>query len=245
MSYFEWTVAGSKRVKRLRGCLPAALVGVVGIILVAIIVIVLAQDRSIDSPDLGLDPDQTPAASTAPASTGSAQPTPDDSSIPVTTGDPASDGAAGGPPAAESLPAGAILVKGRSGGPIGYIASDGQFRFLSLKSPGVVVGDPTSTNTPWTQNGQVLEFGARLSGANQGRYGVNLYIDGTTYGPGVALEVGQRSAVTKFDGNGPLQAGQELSIIVGEAGNLAEKGDNSLQWWFVFQPDAAAVPLPS
>ncbi len=225
--------------KKLNGCLPAGLIGIIGAALIVAVVLVIS---SMTSEDAAPDPGPTVAAESSanPNPDASSTPSPDTSSDSTPEPAPASDSQAGGPPAVSSLPAGAILVKGRSGGPVGYIASDGQFRFMSLKSPGIVTGSPNSTNTPWTQDGQVLEFGARLSGANQGRYGVSIYIDGTTYGPGVAIEKGQRRAVTTFDGtNGPLKAGQQLSIIVGEAGNLDETGENSLQWWFVFQPDPA------
>lgn len=54
---------------------------------------------------------------------------------------------------------------------------------------------------------------------------VNLYIDGERYGPGIAIEIGQRAAVAKFaPGDGTLRSGQQRSVVVGEAVTLDAAG---------------------
>lgn len=53
--------------------------------------------------------------------------------------------------------------------------------------------------TMWERDGQTIEFGARLTAPNKGPYGVNLWIDGTTYGP----ESRSRSANARRSTNGP------------------------------------------
>lgn len=139
-----------------------------------------------------------------------------------------------------------MLFQGSSGDPIGCIACDGQSRFLSLERRGVGVGNASSGefDTAWELEGQVLEFGARITAPNKGRYGVNLWIDGATYGPGVALEIGEQSAVYKWtpERDGTIRSGHQMAIIVGEAGIVDDdgvpvaQGDYQLEWWFTFRP---------
>ena len=237
-------LAQSPEGRTIKGCLPASIAAIA--VLIAIIAVIgISKVISSDEPI----PADTSAASAEPTPDTTADEAEDEDDDDAEDEEESEDEGEGtsefGPPDKASLPPGAILVTGRSGGQIGCIACDGQFRYLSLKSRGVFK-TPADANTLWKQTGQVLQFGARLSGENTGRYGVNLYIDGKEYGPGVALETGHSSAVTKFDGNGPLEAGHDLSVIIGEAGTLtadgstvAEVGADSLSWWFVFQPDAA------
>lgn len=59
----------------------------------------------------------------------------------------------------------------------------------------------------------------------------------------MALEVGQQSAVYRWhpERDGPLTAGSQVAIIVGEGGVVDDegvptaRGDDQLEWWFVFQ----------
>ncbi len=96
-----------------------------------------------------------------------------------------------------------MLFTGSSGAPIGCIGCDGQSRFLALEREGVGGGNASAVQfeRPWDLDGKVLRFGARITAPNKGRYGVNLWIDGATYGPGVALEIGERSAQYQWSPN--------------------------------------------
>ena len=144
-----------------------------------------------------------------------------------------------GAPDPESIPKGTELYKGSSGANIGHIAQDGQSRFLSLKRRGVGVGNDAipKFSTTWPTNGEVLTFGTKLNtGRNNGRYGINLFRNGTDYSAGCSIEVGQNRC--EFPGNGArLKEGDSLVIIIGEQGHIKEKGKFSLDWWFVFRPD--------
>jgi hypothetical protein len=138
-------------------------------------------------------------------------------------------------PDVASLPKGAILLQGQSGDDIGFIAGDGQNRYLSLNGPGVSVGDPNKVAVTWDKGaGKVVSFGANLhTGANKGRYGFAVFRN-PTYLAGCAIEVGQTSC--KSDTAGQVMAnGDSITIIIGEAGTGT--GDFSSDWWFVFQPD--------
>ena len=165
----------------------------------------------------------------------------------TTVGSKAGEAGAVAPPAEADLPQGVMLFTGSSGGPIGCIACDGQSRFLALDREGVGVGNVSAAEfeRQWDLDGEVLQFGARITAPNKGRYGVNLWIDGATYGPGVALEIGERSAEYQWspERDGTLRAGTRMAIIVGEAGTVDDEGvptaqgDYELEWWFTFQPD--------
>ena len=90
----------------------------------------------------------------------------------------------------------------------------------------------------------VVRRGARLTAPNKGRYGVNLWINNAEYGPGVALEIGQQSAEYEWSPrrDGPVHAGDQIAIIVGEQGTVDDRGvpvaqgEYELEWWFVVQP---------
>lgn len=149
------------------------------------------------------------------------------------------DGQPAAPPAESDLAPGQQLFQGSSGDQVGYIAQDGAFRFLSLEHPGVVVGNDgiASQATIWETTGMVVQFGVRTSAAtNDGRYGFNLFVNGSNYVSGCTLEIGQTSCL--FELRGELLAGDSVVIIVGEAGNLTETGDFTFDWWFVFEPSA-------
>jgi hypothetical protein len=92
--------------------------------------------------------------------------------------------------------------------------------------------------------GKVISFGANFHTAtNNGRYGINLYrvVKGPTadansdFRAGCALEIGQTTCV---DPRGaPIVEGDKVAIVIGEAGNPGARGDYTMDWWFVFQPD--------
>jgi hypothetical protein len=96
--------------------------------------------------------------------------------------------------------------------------------------------------------GKITSFGANLhTTTNRGRYGINPFRNisatGATTGAtaelylhGCAIEVGQTSCQADHDG-GPIVNGDQLTIIIGEEGHLDATGDNSIDWWFVFQPN--------
>jgi hypothetical protein len=149
------------------------------------------------------------------------------------------DGQPAAPPAAADLAPGQQLFQGSSGDQVGFIAQDGASRFLSLERPGVVVGNVgiTSQAMTWPTTGTVIEFGVRTSASsNDGRYGFNLFLNGTKYTSGCALEVGQTSCL--FEIRGDLVSGDSVVIIIGEQGHLEETGDFTLDWWFIFEPAA-------
>lgn len=151
-----------------------------------------------------------------------------------------------------SLAPGAKLFKGESGDPIGFIAQDGASRFISLDAPGVAKGDAAGRAIAivWDFGpGKVTSFGANLHTTdNKGRYGVNLFRNvsptgattGTTaelYLHGCAIEVGQTSCEVDLAGP-PVVDGDKVTIIIGEQGHADATGAFSMDWWFVFQPDA-------
>lgn len=189
----------------------------------------------------GCVPPESTAATTLPDSAGEADPT-------VTTIEFAGgatgtnntpDGQPAAPPAESELAPGQQLFQGSSGDQIGAIAQDGAFRYLSLEHPGVVVGFEglTSQATIWPTTGTVVSFGVRTSAAtNDGRYGFNLFVNGTDYQSGCTLEVGQTSCF--FHLLGALNAGDSVVFQIGEAGHLEETGDFTLDWWFIFEPAA-------
>jgi hypothetical protein len=150
-----------------------------------------------------------------------------------------------------SLPAGAILIKGDSGDNIGFIAQDGQSRFLSLTGPGVAKGDLAGRDiaVAWDHGaGKIISFAANLHTTdNKGRYGINPFRNvsasgattGTTaelYKHGCAIEVGQTSCRADHNTGTPIENGDKISIIIGEEGHLDATGDFSVDWWFVFLP---------
>jgi len=207
---------------KLNGCLPRALLGMVVVLAVLMGVSLLVKD---DEPDARTSDSPTPSSSTTPTSTPTEEPVDTDTAR---------------PPDEKDLPPGAVLYVGNSGSPIGCIACDGEHRLMSVQANGVVVGleQAAAVSTLWKQDGQVLSFGARLHGPNKGQYGINIFIDGTTYGPGANLVVGQRSAVRDWsqDPIGTLRAGQHITILVGESGHIEAKGTATMDWWFVFSP---------
>lgn len=149
------------------------------------------------------------------------------------------DGQPATPPSEADLAPGQQLFQGSSGDPIGFIAQDGMFRYLSLERPGVVVGPTglTSQAMIWPTTGNVISFGVRTSASsNDGRYGFNLFVNGSEYVSGCTLEVGQTSCL--FHLRGELTAGDSVVFQIGEAGHLEETGDFTLEWWFVFEPAA-------
>ena len=149
------------------------------------------------------------------------------------------DGQPAAPPAESDLAPGQQLFQGSSGDQVGFIAQDGAFRYLSLERPGVVVGPEglTSQAMIWPTTGTVISFGVRTSAAtNDGRYGFNLFVNGTDYQSGCTLEVGQTSCF--FHLRGDLTAGDSVVFQIGEAGHLEETGDFTLDWWFIFEPAA-------
>jgi hypothetical protein len=146
-----------------------------------------------------------------------------------------------GPPDEDALPPGAVLYQGSSGDQIGCITCDGASRFLSIEHPGVGVGDPArpAMEIVWKEKGQFAEFGANISGPNKGRYGYNLFANGTTYMAGCSMEIGQTSCRQQRPND--VARGDRISIIIGEGGTMvngqvASKGNFIVDWWFVFVP---------
>jgi hypothetical protein len=146
------------------------------------------------------------------------------------------------PPSADALQPGELLFQGQSGDNIGYIAQDGASRFLSITGPGVGFGDPSreSKSITWDKTGRITGFGVTLAtDSNKGRYGVNIFVNGTAYNVGCALEVGQTSCLSvpaNLAANPPLNAGDRVTIIIGEQGHTEAHGDFPLSWWFTFKP---------
>ena len=228
----------------LRGCAPVVAIGVLLLILV-LIALGFSQNWFEDDPPPGTSSSTSP--STSQSSSESASPSPGESpgespsEFPSESPSQPETGGTYTPPAEEDLPAGAVLYTGSSGGQIGCITCDGASRFLSIERPGVGVGDLArpEQEVVWKANGQFVEFGANLSGPNKGRYGYNLFANGTTYMAGCAMEIGQTSCQQQRPND--VAAGDRITIIIGEGGTMvngqvASRGDFTVDWWFVFRP---------
>jgi hypothetical protein len=142
------------------------------------------------------------------------------------------------------------LYEGTSGGELGCIACDGQSRFIHIARSTTKSGDAqrAAQEMVWKDDSVVVDFGVRIGKPNRGRYGINLFINGT-YGAGCAIETGSTSC--RLDPARewpPLKAGDRVTIIVGEAGTVdedgvpIEKGDWVLNWWFVVEPTCQGEP---
>ena len=140
-----------------------------------------------------------------------------------------------------------MLYQGTSGAQLGCIACDGQSRFIHITRSTTALGDTerAGQEVVWPEDGEVVDFGVRIPQPNEGRYGINLFVNGG-YSVGCPIETGS-SACRVLEGQkpSPLKAGDRVTIIVGEQGILdkngvpAEDGDFVLEWWFVFQPGSA------
>ena len=74
----------------------------------------------------------------------------------------------------------------------------------------------------WKQKGQFTEFGANISGPNKGRYGYNLFANGTTYMAGCSMEIGETSCRQQRPND--VAKGDLISIIIGEGGTMVNGG---------------------
>ncbi len=156
--------------------------------------------------------------------------------------EPPDEGATFVAPAPADLPRDAVLHEGTSAGEIGCITCDGQSRFVHIENDSITAGDPNraSQEIVWPEDGEVIEFGANVSGPNKGRYGFNLFAHGTEYRNGCSMEIGQTSCMQQTVSQ--FKAGDRVTIIIGEGGTLddegvpASVGDFVVSWWFVFQP---------
>lgn len=199
--------------------------------------ILVAAAVAIGALTLGGDDADSDATDTGATDSGSPSPTDE-------AGETTDPNATFKPPSESSLPAGRHLVKGSSGGPIGCITCDGQFRYLSLEGPGVAVGPEgmAAKQTTWDRDTIVLEFGANASGPNQGRYGISLFVNGKDYVAGCALEIGSTSCRLEFP-EAEFYTGDTGVIQIGEGGTMtedgkvADEGRFSIQWWFVYEDD--------
>jgi hypothetical protein len=250
---------GSPPSKAKPGCIAVTLIGIIAV--VTTLVIGGQADDLLKGDDdcavtVSLETCKAPSASTSAgdsdSSDGSSGPGDGSSSAgtdePMTSADLPANGVGpiGGTyraPDPEDIPEGATLYTGTSGDQLGCITCDGQSRFLSIKHPGVVVGNEgmTSQAVTWPESGQILEFGANLSGPNKGRYGFNVFSGPTTYLNGCSMEIGEVSCLQAREAP-HVEKGMPLVIIIGEGGTMvngkpASKGDFTVDWWFVFQPD--------
>jgi Fungal mating-type pheromone len=217
----------------LKGCAPILIVAVV--LIVIVIGVLKATDD--DKPSSATEsPSASASESASPSETSSASPSPspEPSESPSASEDESED------PSAETE-----RFSGTSGGQIGCITCDGQSRYLHLEHPGVGVGDAArpGMEVVWPRNGKFVEFGADISGPNQGRYGFALFANGTSYYAGCTMEIGQTScsaaAKTK------VKKGDRITIIIGEGGTMngtqpASRGEFVVNWYFLFQPAASA-----
>ena len=234
----------------LRGCLPAALAGAV--VLIAVVVWVIggeglfgddnarpeAATRSCDAPvEAGdaLEGDCPPPAQTQ-----------DNAGEESTTAPPAvpvqEEGDSFAPPAADDVPGDAQLFQGTSG-PVGCITCDGQPRFIHVENGSIAAGQEAlpGQQIVWPEDGTVVEFGARVTGPNRGLYGFNIHAHGGVE-TGCGISPGQTSCLMR-QRTTPLRAGDRVAVVVteggtrNEEGGVADLGEFSVEWWFVFQPD--------
>ena len=226
--------------RSLRGCSPVLLIGIV-LIMMILTALGFSQDWfAADEPSSG----SSPAASTRATSPSTSPSTSDSASPSESASESASEPPTGGsykPPAEADLPPGARLYRGTSGFFLGCITCDGESRFLSIAYPGVSVGNAAQMEFVWKKKGQFVEFGANASGPNKGRYGYNLFANGTTYMAGCSMEIGQTSCRQQRPND--VAKGDRIVIIVSEGGTMvngqvASKGNFRVDWWFVFVPAA-------
>ncbi len=221
----------------LKGCAPVLIAAVV--IITILIAVINSRDDDSDQPSTSATPStaasETPSES--PSETPSETPTESPSEPPSETADPSTAASTPG----EGTPPGSRRYEGNSGDQIGCIACDGLSRYLSVEHPGVGVGDGArpKLEVVWPENGSFTEFGATVSGANQGRYGFAVLANGTSYTAGCAMEIGQTSC--QAPSSAKIKKGDRVAIIIGEAGTMvngkpASRGDFTVSWWFVFQP---------
>ena len=148
----------------------------------------------------------------------------------------AAAGATFAPPDPATLPKGDVLYKG-SGGPIGCIYCDGQSRFLPINRNGIAIGFASGSGLAVAPGaGSIVSFGSNLTTkSNGGRYGFAVFVNSAQrYAAGCAIEVGQVGCQSQTVGK--VAAGEKVSIIVGEQGHAAARGDYGATWWFVFRP---------
>jgi hypothetical protein len=220
--------------KSLKGCSPILLIGILAIISIIVIGAVAVGPRNLFS-------DDDPSPSSSPSTSPSASASPSESLSPSESPSEPPPGGRYKPPAEADLPPGARLYKGTSGFFLGCITCDGESRFLSIYSPGVSVGNAAESEVVWRKNGHFVEFGAKASGPNKGRYTYNLFANRTTYLAGCSMEVGQTSCRQQR----PIDVakGDRIVIMVSEGGTMvngqvASKGNFRVDWWFVFVPAA-------
>ena len=129
----------------------------------------------------------------------------------------------------EGTPPGSRRYEGKSGDQIGCITCDGLSRYLSVEHPGVGVGDGArpKLEVVWPENGSFTEFGATVSGPNQGRYGFAVLANGTSYTAGCAMEIGQTSC--QAPSSAKIKKGDRVAIIIGEGGHHGERQTRE-QW---------------
>jgi hypothetical protein len=165
-----------------------------------------------------------------------------ESTTTTTTSEAGSPVAGFAPPDPASLPAGTVLLTGASGDQIGFIAQDGQSRFLHLERPGVGVGNQEMgpQSIVWPTTAKVTGFGVDLdTSTNPGRYGINLFIPPSTYSVGCSIEKGELGCVAtpdNIDRTPPIAKDEAVTIIIGEEGNLDAEGDFTLSWWLTYKP---------
>ena len=187
------------------------------------------------------DPESQPVPSELTADDASSTTSGDSSTTTTTAPDP---GASTEAPSKDDLAPGEVLYQGESGDDIGFIAQDGQSRFLSIDGPGVGIGNGAipSRAITWPTTGRITDFGVTLgSSTNRGRYGINVFLNGQTYAAGCAIEIGQtgcRAKAGDLKASPPITKGDSVTIIIGEQGHADAEGDFPLSWWFTFKPDS-------
>jgi hypothetical protein len=170
------------------------------------------------------------------------------------------------PPDAASLPPGAVLYQGSSGDEIGCVPCDGLLRMMSVDHPGVVAASPESEqeialmSAPLASDGIITHLGMRLSAADGGIWAINVRCMNTStpgscgsptdvaenasagaigYAMACNVPIGGLTCV-RWDpetGRG-VRAGDRLALAIGNPGNPSTAGHFTVDWWFVFQPDA-------
>jgi hypothetical protein len=207
-----------------RGCGLTVMIAAVLVSIALFFVFLMDDDAKEDDciQDYDACVTETPAPTPAPT-----EPT----TAPGTTGS--------GMPDPADLPAGQELNSGTSGGQIGCIACDGKSRYINIAKSTTAVGDEERARQEivWPDDVTIVEFGVQIPRPTKGNYGINLFVNGD-YSLGCGIETGS-SSCRSLAGQEPsrLAAGDRVTIIVGERGEIAEQGDFVLTWWFVVQPE--------
>jgi hypothetical protein len=148
--------------------------------------------------------------------------------------------------APEKIEKGQFLYRGSSDDEIGCIPCDGLFRFLSVDDTTVTKGPPggpqemAALSAPVPSDGTVSQFGFKLSLADGGNWTANVRRNGQDYILGCSVKIGATYCLGKppFPEDFHVTKGDRFAISIGNPGKPVTQGAFTVEWWFVYEPDA-------